>query len=128
MERQALRYETEFLPRMIPIPLDEQAGLGDTDSVADSGMEVEEEFEVDDDLADISSQVFSPFNFRSQLTGARANSFQHRLLLEVRGKPSPFTPHCRLKWPPSPSVHLTPSMVTRVQKRLWPTQRRNYKV
>jgi len=84
LERQALRYETEFLPRMIPIPLDEQAGLGDTDSVADSGMEVEEEFEVDDDLADTLSQVSSPFSFSSQLMGAIANSFQCRLLQEQR--------------------------------------------
>jgi len=82
LERQALRYDTEFLCHMIPIPLDEQTGLGDTDSEADSGTEVEEEFEVDDDLADTSSQVSSPFSFSSQFTGARANSFQCRLLLE----------------------------------------------
>jgi len=66
----------------MPIPLDEQAGLGDTDSEDDSGTEVEEEFEVDDELADTSSQVSSPFSFSSQLTVARANSFQCRLVLE----------------------------------------------
>jgi len=75
LERQALRYDTEFLHCMMPIPLDERAELGDTDSEADSGTEVEEEFEVDDDLADTSSQVSSPFSFSSQLTGARANAF-----------------------------------------------------
>jgi len=128
LERQALRYDTEFLRRMMPIPLDEQARLGDTDSEADSGTEVEEEFEVDDDLADISSQVSSPFSFSSRLTGARANSFQRRLLLEERGTPSPSTPHRRAKVPPSPTVHLTPAMATRVHKKLRPTQRRNYKV
>jgi len=128
LERQALRYDTEFLRHMMPIPLDEQAGLDDRDSEVDSGTEVEEEFEVDDDLADTSSQVSSPFSFSSQLTGARANSFQRRLLLEERGIPSPSTPHRRAKRPPSPSVHLIPSMATRVQKKLGPTQRRNYKV
>ena len=112
----------------MPIPLDEQAGLGDTDSEADSGTEVEEEFEVDDDLADTSSQVSSLFSFSSQLMGARANSFQRRLLQEERGTPSPSTPHRGAKRPPSPSVHLPPSMATRVQKKLRPTQRRNYKV
>jgi len=113
---------------MMPIPLDEQAGLGDTDSEADSSMEVEEEFEVVDDLANTSSQVSSPFSFSSQLTGARANSFQRRLLLEERGTPLPSTRHHRAKRPPSPSVHLTPSMATRVQKKLRPTQRGNYEV
>ena len=65
LERQALPYDTEFLRPMMPIPLDEQAGLGDTDSESDSSTEVEEEFEVDDDLADTISQVSSPFNFSS---------------------------------------------------------------
>jgi len=107
LERHGLRYDTEFLRRMMPIPLDEQAGLGHIDSEADSGTEVEEEVEVDDDLADTSSQVSSPFSFSSQLTEARANSFQRRLLLEERGTPSPSTPHRRTKRPPSPSVHVT---------------------
>jgi len=121
LEIQALRYDTEFLRRMMPIPLDEEAGLGDTDSEADRGTEVEEEFAVDDDLADTSSQVSSPFSFSSQLTGARANSFQRRLLQEKRGTPSPSTPHRGTKRPLSPSVHLTTSMATRVQKKLRPT-------
>jgi len=128
LERQALRYDTEFLHRMMPLPLDEQARLEGTDSEADSGTEVEEEFEVDDDLADTSSQVSRPFSFSSQLTGARANSFQSRLQLEERGTPSPSIPHRRANRPPSPSVHLTPSMATRVQKKLRPMQRRNHKV
>ena len=128
LERQALRYDAEFLRRMMSIPLNEQAGFGDTDSESDSGTEVAEEFEVDDDLADTSSQVSSPFSFSSQLTGARANSFQRRLLLEERGTPSPSTPHRRAKQPPSPSVQFIPSMATMVQKKLQPTQRRNYKV
>ena len=110
----------------MPIPLDEQVGLGDTDSEADSATAVEEEFQVDDDLADISAQVSSPFSFSPQLTGGRANSFQCRLLLEERGTPSPSTPHRGAKRALSPSVHLTPSMATRVQKKLRPTQGRNY--
>jgi len=128
LERQALRYDAEFLRRMMSIPLNEQAGFGDTDSESDSGTEVAEEFEVDDDLADTSSQVSSPFSFSSQLTGARANSFQRSLLLEERGTLSSSTTHLHAKQPPSPSVHLPPSMATRVQKKLRPTQRRNYKV
>jgi len=42
LERQALQYDTQFLCRSMPIPLDEQAGLGDTDSEANSGTVVEE--------------------------------------------------------------------------------------
>ena len=57
LKRRALRYNTEFLCRMILSPLDEQAGLGHTDSEADSGTEVKVGFEVDDDLADTSSHV-----------------------------------------------------------------------
>jgi len=50
---------------MMPIPLDQQAGLGDTDLEADCDTEVEEEFEGDDDLGDTSSQVLSRFSFSS---------------------------------------------------------------
>jgi hypothetical protein len=128
LKRQALRYDPEFLRCMIPLTLDGPAEGGDTDSEADSGTEVDEEFEVDDDLAGTSSQVSSPFSFSTLSMGARANSFQRSLLREDRGTPSRSTPHRGPQRPPSPSVHLTLSMATRVQKKLWPTQRRNYKV
>jgi len=45
-------------------------------------MGVEEEFEIDDNLADTSSQVSSLFSFSFQLIEARANLFQYRLLQE----------------------------------------------
>jgi len=75
----------------MPIPLDEEAGVGDIDWEAASGMEVEEEFEVGDDLADTSSQVSGPFGFSSQLTEAIANSFQYRLRPKERVRPAHST-------------------------------------
>ena len=129
LERQALRYDTEFLRRMVPVTREEAAGDWDTDSGDDSRTEPGEESEVDDaDLADTSSQGSSPFSFSTHSAGAIGNSFQRSLLRDELGTPSPSTPRRGAKRPASPSVHLTPSMATRFQKKLRPTQRRNYKV
>ena len=120
LEKQAFKYDVDFLRRMVPQALVEQESDSDSESEVDIGGREEL-----DDIAGSPSSSFHSFPGPSA-TGV-CNSFQRSLLQEESGKPSPSTPKCRKRCA-STSVSLTLSMGTRFQNKLRPTQRRNYKV
>jgi len=133
LEKEALRYDADFLRRMVPVTQDAVQGLEDSDSDTECDMDTGGSDEVDEgltsDLAYSGSHNSSPLHsFVGPSVAAFPNAFQQSLLREQQVTPSPSTPHRGEKRRASPSVSLTPSMASRFQKKLRPNKRRNYKV
>ena len=113
LEKQALKYDADFLRRMVPQAVEEDSD-SDTESEGDLGGRDE----LDDDIAGSPSSPFHSFSGPSA-TGV-CNSFQRGLLQEESGTPSPSTPKRREKRRASTSVSLTPSMATRfISKKIF---------
>jgi len=126
LEKQGLRYDADFLRRMMPVALDPMSEHEDMDSETESDSDAGRSDELDEFVTSEVGYSMSQCSTPSQsVTGPPAiglsNSFR------PSATPSPSTPNRKGNRQASASVSLTPSMASRFQKKLRPTQRRNYK-
>ena len=115
-EKQALRYDADFLRRIVPV-----TGQDQDDSGSDSGGTTatdDDEFNLDQ-VEDMSTLLLSPSqSWASPATLGISRSSQRTMLQDHAAILCPSTPRRGDKCRASESINLTPSMVNRFRKKL----------
>jgi len=130
VEKRNLRYDADFLRQMVATSCDTQEWQSDGQSDCGSSTEEDELYgDNEDELCSSTPLFYSPSNsFHGGLMSGTSSPTRRKLVDCVAVTPSQSTPRQGGKRRASQSGSLTPTMASRLQKKLRPTRGRNYKV